>query len=233
MAPGISLAMGANTRSKTLPWLVAVAAVALLAVLWFVLPRHEAATEEAPRREEKVARPVGDASPAPVPEAPSPPQTVTAVTTDAGVASETLSSDAPRRHPVDLAKLREQLPNNLYWELSAPTKDPLVLQKRAEETQRWNELYGKVQSNTASEEEIHQYYEHRRRVSEDSIAFASRVLQEYGSQLPEQERGLYELSIRMHRTRLDEIPRQTDDALARKRTQDQRRKEWLGGGRGN
>ncbi|QRK14170.1 hypothetical protein JQX13_49380 [Archangium violaceum] len=225
--------MGANSRSKTLPWLVAMAAIALLAVLWFVLPRHEATTQEAPPRAEKVARPVRDASPPPEPETPAPPQALAAVTTDAGVASETLSSDAPRRHPVDLAKLRERLPDNLYWELSAPTKDPQVLQKRAEEGLRWNELYGKVQSNTASEEEIHQYYEHRRRVSEDAIAFASQVLQEYGDQLPEQERGLYELSIRMHRTRLDELPRQTEDALARKRTQDQRRKEWLGSGRGN
>ncbi|HEY0094830.1 MAG TPA: hypothetical protein VGB96_10910, partial [Archangium sp.] len=82
-------------------------------------------------------------------------------------------------------------------------------------------------------QEIHQYYEHRRKVSEDSIAFASTVLEQFGSQLPEQEQGLYALSIRMHRTRLDELPRQVEEALARKSAQDQRREAWRGSGSGN
>jgi DNA anti-recombination protein RmuC len=133
---------------------------------------------------------------------------------------------------VDLEQLRERLPSNLYWELAAPTKDPQVLRKRAEEGQRWNELYGKVQSNTATDEEIHQYYDHRRQVSEDFIAFASMVLREYGGQLSEQERGLYELSIQMHRTRLEELPGQVENALTRKGVQDDRRKQWRDGGQG-
>lgn len=132
-----------------------------------------------------------------------------------------------RTHPVDLERLRAEIPSNLYWTTKSPTEDPDVLAERAEEKRRWNELYGKVLSSTATEDEIHRYYDHRRQVSEDAIQFATQVLQRYGAQLSEEERGLYGLSIRMHRTRLDEIPREISDALARKAAQDLRREEWL------
>ncbi len=225
--------MGANHRSKVLPWIAAGAAVALLTA-WLVM--HSGSERTPPDgavREAKSAAPLGDAPPSRLS-----PGTAIAIGLDAGVPPEPGSdtppaTQAPGKHPVDLARLRERLPDNLYWELGVPTKDPRVLQQRAEEGQRWNELYGKVLSNTASEEEIHRYYDHRRRVSEDFIAFASLVLQEYGPQLPEQERGLYELSIQMHRTRLAELPRQREDALSRKSTQDQRRQEWLGNEQGH
>lgn len=235
---GYFVGMGANTRSKLLPWLAAMAFV-LAAVLLSVFLRQEGSTREArgPEMEaEAPARPA--ASPDLAPGEPTArPQALALPPTDGGAPADPYSaspsSGEPRAHPVDLAKLRERLPDNLYWELGVPTKDPGVLQKRKEEELRWNELFGKVQSNTATEQEIRQYYEHRRKVSEDFIEFASLVLQEYGPQLPEQERGLYELSIRMHRTRLEEIPRQTEEALARKRDQDQRRENWQGNGRGN
>lgn len=231
--------MGANTRSKILPWLAAMAAVVLVAVPVAVLLRQEDSPREAPGHAAGPETPARrDASPDLGPGTPpAPAQALATVPSDGGVPSDpysgSASSDEPRRHPVDLAKLRERLPDNLYWELGVPTKDPSVLQKRAEDGRRWNELYGKVQSNTATEQEIRQYYEHRRAVSEDFIEFASLVLQEYGPQLPEQERGMYELSIRMHRTRLEEIPRQTEEALARQRDQEQRRENWRGDGRGN
>jgi hypothetical protein len=55
------------------------------------------------------------------------------------------------------------------------------------------------------------------------------VLQEYPGKLPERDRGLYEISIEMHATRLAEIPRQIEEALARKQGQDRRREEWQRG----
>ncbi|WP_239469870.1 hypothetical protein [Archangium violaceum] len=234
----MSSGMGANTRWKALPWLAASIAVALVAVLLVTQLRGGNAPEDTSGLEEKVATP-GRSSPSPAlpPPGPSGAPSGVATVNDAGdtsgLVSEAPPSDAPpNQHPVDVEKLRERLPGNLYWELGAPTKDPEVLRKRAEEKQRWNALLGKVQSNEATEEEIHQYYDHRRQVSEDYIAFASLVLQEHGAQLSEQERGLYELSIQMHRTRLSELPRQVDDALARARLQDQRREKWRGGGNG-
>jgi hypothetical protein len=120
-------------------------------------------------------------------------------------------------YPVDLDRLRERLPDNLYWTLGAPTDDKNILAQRAERARQSNELFGKVQSNTASEEEIHRYYADRRRMSEDYIQFAQAVLAEYRSALPEKDIGLYELSVNLHRARLAEIPRNQNDALARLR----------------
>ena len=50
---------------------------------------------------------------------------------------------------------------------------------------------------------------------------------ESGERLSEEELGLYTLSLQMHRTRLDELPRQEQEALARKAVQDERREKWL------
>jgi hypothetical protein len=142
------------------------------------------------------------------------------------------SSEEPRtEHPVKMEKLQARLPGNLYWERDAPTKDPQVLQKRAEAERKWNELFGKVQSGDATEEEIHRYYDYRRKLSEDYLAVANLMLTEYGDRLPEQEKGLIELSIQMHQDRLKAVPRQTEEALARKQLQDRRREEWIRNGK--
>ncbi|HEX5746354.1 MAG TPA: hypothetical protein VFZ09_08920 [Archangium sp.] len=224
--------MAVNGRPKILPWLLAAPAVVLLVLVLAGVFRTGPSTDDAPWQESRAAVP---ARPPPAPGPRTAPAAVAAVGTDAGLApvAEAAPSETPARHPVDLEKLRALLPGNLYWEMGVPTKDPEVLRKRDEEGRRWNELYGKVQSNTATEQEIHQYYEHRRKLSEDSIAFASAVLEQFGPQLPEQEQGLYALSIQMHRTRLEELPRQIEEALARKSAQDQRREAWRRGGGGN
>lgn len=223
--------MRAPRPFKVLPWLVVLlaAGVLLAALLWRLggedTPAPPPTAREAPRPPPPSTAPFEAPPRAP----PSPPPALALAPADAAPPPE---PESPREHPVNLARLREQLPDNLYWELGVPTKDPEVLRRRAEAERRGNELFGKVQSGTATEEEVHQYYEHRRALSEDYIAFASLVLQQHGEQLTEEERGLYALSIRMHRTRLDELPGQLDAALARKRLQDERRDTWRreGGG---
>ena len=152
---------------------------------------------------------------------------------DVGPAAAASDDEAPPGavalvHPVDLTALRAKLPDNLYWELGAPTRDEAVLARRAEEEQRMNDLFGKVQSNTASVEEIHQYHDRRRAISEDYLRFAKLVLEDHGEDLSDEERGLYELSIKMNESRLRDIPRRVEDALDRKRRHDQRRAEWRG-----
>lgn len=213
--------MGANTGSKRLLWL-AMAAAALVAVLLVVFARSG-----------PPAPPTPEATNDATPEAASQPGPRPAITAspESTAPDDTSDPSAPgdqrgNEHPVDLARVREQIPDNLYWRFDAPTQDAQILQARAEEKQRWNALFGKVQSGTATEEEVQQYYAHRRQLSEDYIEFARLILTDYGAQLPEQERGMYELGIRMHSTRLGEIPRQIDQALARKALQDQRREEW-------
>lgn len=222
--------MAVNARWKGLPWVVATGAVLGLAVLLFVLlkrPEPSGPTAQAPAS--ATASPVVGptvAAPSPVPSKPGG-SAVTALLPQppSGPSDEAV----PQPHPVDLQALRAKLPDNVYWTLAAPTQDPEVLKQRDEETRRWNDVYGKVLSGMATEEEVHQYYAHRREVSEDMMAFASTVLADYGDQLPEQERGLYELSLDMHRTRLSELPRQEQEALARRKEQERRREAWRQG----
>ncbi|RKH67031.1 hypothetical protein [Corallococcus aberystwythensis] len=136
----------------------------------------------------------------------------------------------PGPYPVDLESLRAKLPGNLYWENDVPTKDPEELRRREAVKAKWNALFGKVQSNEATEQEVHQYFEHRRQVSEDAIAFATTVLRDYGDKLPSEHRGLLELSVNLHRARLSELPRHESDALERREAHAQRQKEWRAGG---
>jgi hypothetical protein len=126
-------------------------------------------------------------------------------------------SNGNAAYPVDLQELRRRIPENLYWTLGAPTEDARVLEQRRERARQTNELYGKVLSNTATVEEVDRYYAERRRVSEDYIAFAQLLLADYRSELPDEHVGLYELSIKLHRARLAEIPRDREEALGRLR----------------
>jgi hypothetical protein len=215
--------MRADPPSKRLVW-PALLVAALLGGLTFVALR--------PRGDDARA-PAGAASaPAPAPTRAATAQAPAPAATPAppGGPDDDAAPPAPgAAGVVDLEKLRAKLPDNAYWRLGVPTKDPDVLRARADDERRRNELYGKVLSNTASEEEIRGYYAERRKISEDYIEFAATALKDYGDRLPDQERGLYELSIKMHTKRLGELPGQIDDALARKKVQDRRREEWRQG----
>lgn len=224
--------MAVNARWKGLPWLVAAGAVVGLVVLLVVLlkgPEPSASTADATPPSAAPAAPVASSTPAPPPPAAPKPGGSALSALLPQPPSIPSEEDAPRVHPVDLKALREKLPDNLYWTLAAPTQDPEVLRQREVEEKRWNDVYGKVLSGEATEEEVHGYYAHRRQVSEDMMTFASTVLADYGNALPEQERGLYELSVDMHRTRLSELPRQEQEALVRRQEQERRREAWRQG----
>jgi hypothetical protein len=120
-------------------------------------------------------------------------------------------------YPVDLGELRARLPDNRYWELGVPTSDPAVARARAERAKRNNELFGRTQTGEATEPEIRAYYAEQKRVSEDYLALSLLVLQEKAAQLPERDRGMFELSAKMHKDRLIQIQRDLADALARRR----------------
>jgi hypothetical protein len=214
--------MRAHARSNRLPWLAALTAAALAAMVLVAVFRGE------PPAADRAA-------------GPAPPAETTSFTPRGerpGLAADTGGADpaalaeidpgdeSGNEYPVDLERLRARIPDNLYWILGAPTQDPQALRTRAQEQQRWNQLYGEVLSGTASEQEIRRYYDHRRQLSQDYIELARLVLQEYPAELPERDRGLYQLSIEMHTTRLAEIPRQIEEAMARKQDQDRRREEW-------
>jgi hypothetical protein len=140
-------------------------------------------------------------------------------------------ADEPDAFPlgsnVDLEAVREALPDNSYWETSAPTQDERVLREREEARARWNEAYGKVLSGTATDAEIREYYAHRERTSTDAIQFVDTLLEHHEGELTERDLELLHVARRLHLARLQEIPRRLEEAQARKRTQDEARAAWL------
>lgn len=185
-------------------------ALALAVGLWLKL--RSSAEEPAVRPPEGAARPpeasgsVAAPSPTPSPEDP-------AATEAARIAAA--AAEAPR-YPVDLEWLRSRIPDNLYWEHGAPTSDVEVAKRRAEAAKRSNDAYGRVLSGEASEQEIRDYYAQKRKLSQDYLALSLLVLEEKGAELPERDRGMFELSAKMHRDRLTQIERDQADALARR-----------------
>lgn len=128
---------------------------------------------------------------------------------------------------VDLEAVRRALPDNLYWQTSVPTTDASILREREETRDHWNREYGKVLSNTATEQEVRDYYAHRRRVSTDAIEFAAHLLDHYGDVIPERDAGLLELALELHLARLEQLPRDLADALARREAHARVREQWL------
>lgn len=128
---------------------------------------------------------------------------------------------------VDLDAVRRAMPDNLYWTLSSPTKDEDVLRARAEERARWNKAYGKVLSNTATEQEIDAYYAHRDRLASDYIQFATYLLENYGTQLSIRDLGLLKVAVELNLAELEEIPRRIEEAQQRRVAHQQARDAWL------
>ncbi|MDY7230364.1 hypothetical protein [Hyalangium rubrum] len=206
-------------------------ALVLVAAVLFALLNHSS-PETTPIHEAK-----GATTPAPAPSVPAP----SSVATPGRIAvpdpndslakllevppAESTQEQYPDS-PLKIEELRARLPDNLYWKRDAPTTDPEVLRQRDEEARQWNTVFGKVQVGEATEEEIQRYYDYRRKISEDYIEMGSLMLTEYRDRLPERDQGLIELSIRMHRDRLAEVPRQLSEAQERKKLLDQRREEW-------
>ncbi|MEM7411609.1 MAG: hypothetical protein AAF430_15360 [Myxococcota bacterium] len=128
---------------------------------------------------------------------------------------------------VDLEDLRQELPDNAFWELAVPTDDARVLAEREATRERWNRELGKVMSNTASESEVRAFYGERNRISSDYVAFTDLALERYGDVLPPRDKGLLELARTLHLARLEELPRRLSEALERRERHAALRDQWL------
>jgi hypothetical protein len=219
--------MTPNAGMKRL--LLALAALGILAalvVLWLVTRASPTVARSAPVAD---AAPAAAMSPLATRSVEAePPEPAAPAAAPAGIPLNAPQSGEPL--PVaglNLGRLRQKIPEHSYWKLMAPTEDAELLAWRAERERELNVLYGKTLSGEATEEEIRQYFDEKRRISEDAISFASAALVELGDELSEDEARLFQLAITLHSTRLAELPRRIADAEARKREQDRRREEWL------
>jgi hypothetical protein len=211
--------------------LILVAAFALLVVLiarlvgWRAAPDRQAAPEESPG--------VASAPEPAIRPSTTPPSTVARTgqrASEDGAPADPLAevdASAAAWAAVDMEEVRELMPDNLYWTMGFPTKDEAVIEARAAERERWNTEYGKVLSNTATEEEINAYYGHREKLSRDYASFAGFLLSKYGDKLPQRDVALLKLSVELHLARLEEIPRQITEAQERRVAHDAVRRAWL------
>jgi hypothetical protein len=127
---------------------------------------------------------------------------------------------------IDLREAQAVMPDNLYWQQGAPTKDPAVLEAREQEKKRRNEEYGRVLAGDASEEEVNAYYDYRERLSTDYLEFAEWMHNRYGDKISDEFRGMLELATKLHTARLAQIPQDREDALARSREHEKIREDW-------
>jgi len=128
---------------------------------------------------------------------------------------------------VDLDSLEQEMPDNLYWALGAPTTDAALLEQRKESKAYWDKEYGKVLSNTATEKEIRAYYAQKNAVSTDYIKFSTLLLDRYSTVLPDEAYGLQTLARNLHLAQLEEIPRKLAIALELQKSHEKRRNDWL------
>src|SRR5690606_22143585 len=127
---------------------------------------------------------------------------------------------------IDLEAVRAALPDNVYWDLAAPTQDPRVLAERERERARWEEAFGRVQAGDASKEEIEAYFDHRQRLSSDYVRVVDYLLEHYQADLSDEHLALLHTARRLHLARLEEIPRRLQQAYERGKAQEEARAAW-------
>lgn len=128
---------------------------------------------------------------------------------------------------VDLEAIRNEIPDNSYWELAAPTEDKALLQHRKELKEYWRARENKISANLASEEEIREYFARQDMISNDYVEFSTILLNRHGSDLPETDYGMQNLGRKLHLARLQDIPGQLARALENRENFLARKSEWL------
>lgn len=128
---------------------------------------------------------------------------------------------------IDFDEIRRALPDSMYWKMAFPTKDPALLAERERTRAHWNEQFGKIQSNTATDEEIDGYYAEQQRLSNDYLEFLVYLADHYAGDVPRSAVGALKLAGEMHLAKLEEIPRKIAEAKERHAAHEQARQAWL------
>jgi hypothetical protein len=200
-------------------WLAVLGWIAVLAALVIVLERRSPTDAPAPS-----SAPVADAvapQPSAAPEADTAKRARQAAVEEPVPYIENLVWG-----DIDLREAQAVMPDNLYWQLGAPTSDPEVLAAREEEKKRRNEEYGLVLSGDANAEQVDAYYDYRELISTDFLEFAEWMKNRYAGKINDEFEGLLDLSIKLHKARLAQIPADRQDAIQRSKEREKIREDW-------
>ena len=127
---------------------------------------------------------------------------------------------------IDLREAQAVMPDNLYWELGAPTNDSAVLEAREEEKKRRNEEYGLVLSGDANEAQVNAYYDYREQISTDFLELSEWMRHRYDGKMSDEMEGMLDLSIKLHKARLAQIPADRAEAIQRSHEREKIREDW-------
>ena len=128
---------------------------------------------------------------------------------------------------VDMEGLEDEMPDNSYWSLAAPTQDEDLIEFRKENKTYWEKEWGQINSNNAPEEKIRAYYANQHKVSTDYVLFANRMLEKYRDVLPENDVSFQILARNLNLAKLEELPRKLARSIELREKHLQRREEWL------
>jgi len=128
---------------------------------------------------------------------------------------------------IDFDEIRRALPDSTYWKMAFPTKDPALLEERKRTRDQWAAQAAKIQSNTATDEEIDAYYAEQHQLSTDYLEFLVYLAEHYGDLVPRGEVGALKLAGEMHLAKLEEMPRKIAEAKERHAAHEREREAWL------
>lgn len=128
---------------------------------------------------------------------------------------------------IDFDEIKKALPDSTYWKMAFPTSDKDLIAERERIRAEWNTQYGKVQANTATDEEIDAYYGDQQKLSEDYVEFLVYLAEHHANEVPRSAVGALKLAGEMHLARLEEIPRKIAEAKERHAAHEKARQEWL------
>ena len=127
---------------------------------------------------------------------------------------------------IDLEALKEKYPNNLYWEMAAPTQDEALKEQRKDTRDYWRQQRNQISANLADEYTIREYYTYQNALSEDYVAVTDDILDNYSEGLSESDYRMLLMANRLHAKRLQEIPGQLDKSLQHRRDFLARQASW-------
>jgi hypothetical protein len=128
---------------------------------------------------------------------------------------------------IDFDEIKKALPDSEYWKMAFPTSDEDLLAERERIRAAWAAQHAKIQSNTATDEEIDAYYGEQQKLSEDYVEFLVYLAEHHANEVPRSAVGALKLAGEMHLARLEEIPRKIAEAKERHAAHEKARQEWL------
>ena len=128
---------------------------------------------------------------------------------------------------VDLDEVRNAIPNNLYWTMSAPTTDEAMLAEREAKREELQTVETKMMARHATEQEIRDYYSYQTKLSEDYVIALTEIINRYGHVIPDDDYSGQTLARTLHLSKLQEMPSKLTQALEQRQQFLAEKSEWM------